>query len=50
MCLQAALLGNVPSAFRFSQYEPLGHSNSATLAVCISPLQTHKHQTTDAGD
>lgn len=47
MCLQAALLGNVPSAFRFSQYEPPGHSYSPMLAAYISPLQTHKHQSTD---
>lgn len=51
MYLQAALLGNVPSAFRFSQYEPFGHSYSAMLAAYISPLQTtHKHQITDTGD
>ena len=37
--IQTALLGKVPSAFRFSQYEPLGHSYSATLASYISPLR-----------
>ena len=39
--IQTVLLGSVPSAFRFNQYEPFNHSNSAMLAACISPLRAH---------
>jgi len=41
MFIQTVLLGSVPSASRFNQYEPFNHSNSAMLAACISPLLAH---------